>query len=113
MQYINEHIAPDALVLFIFVGTRGYYCDREYRVWGENVLHPLIVNSNTPEEILAGLKAKGITHLLIYHDLFEKWVKINFSEEKSRILEQFFRNKVMPLYYKNGFSVFALRNLLS
>jgi hypothetical protein len=110
MQYINNHLPSDAMILFIFLGTRGYYCDREYLVLGENALGRTIDDSKTPEEIYAGLKALGVTHLLIYHDLLERWVKNKFSEDKRRNLERFFKNYVRLLYYEKGFSVSILKN---
>jgi hypothetical protein len=30
MQYINSRLDPDAVVLFLFLGDRGYYCERKY-----------------------------------------------------------------------------------
>jgi hypothetical protein len=28
MQYINDNLPAESLILFIFLGNRGYYCDR-------------------------------------------------------------------------------------
>jgi len=30
LRYINENLHPNAKILFIHMGNRGYYCDREY-----------------------------------------------------------------------------------
>jgi hypothetical protein len=61
--YINGNLPEDALVSLIFLGNRGYYLDREY-VYGEEELLRVGREAETPEDILAGLRASGITHLL-------------------------------------------------
>jgi len=108
MKYANESLDPDAKLLFIFLGKRGYYCDREY-VFDMGMLKGLIKNSERPEDILEGFKKQGITHLMIYNYLFKRWVKNNFSEEKLFLTQRFFRDYVESLFNQNGFEVLSLR----
>ncbi len=105
LQYVNGHLPTDALILFVFMGKRGYYCDRQYVVSGEGRLKRLIHKAKTPEEILAGFKNQGFTHLFIYNPIFIKWVEENFEKGKKRMLEDFFIKHVKTLYHENGFSV--------
>ncbi|MBW1767099.1 MAG: phospholipid carrier-dependent glycosyltransferase [Deltaproteobacteria bacterium] len=109
MQYVNRHLSFDAQILFVFLGKRGYYCDRKY-VLGEGKLGRLVEKSNDPKEVLSELKGIGITNLLINYDIFQKWVKNNLTKEKQEVLKQFFEEYVRLLYYKDGFGVSALRN---
>ncbi|MBW1855322.1 MAG: hypothetical protein JRJ00_11715, partial [Deltaproteobacteria bacterium] len=109
MQYVNRHLSFDAQILFVFLGKRGYYCDRKY-VPGEGKLGRLVEKSNDPKEVLSELKGIGITNLLINYDIFQKWVKNNLTKEKQEVLKQFFEEYVRLLYYKDGFGVSALRN---
>jgi hypothetical protein len=111
LQYMDRHLPSKALVLFIFVGNRGYYCERDY-VFGEDLMREVFLASKSPEEMVRVLRDKGITHLLIYERLFEKWVRDNLSEGDRHVLSEFFKKYVRVLYYERGFSVSALGNLL-
>jgi len=111
IQYINKNLPSDANLLFIFLGKRGYYCERKY-VLGESTLWQLLEKSYTPEEVLTGLKNLGITHLFIYHNILEKWAKNNYHGDKEVLLQEFLKKYVKLLYYKNGFSVSILGNPL-
>ncbi|MBW1824543.1 MAG: glycosyltransferase family 39 protein, partial [Deltaproteobacteria bacterium] len=108
-KYINDNLDSDAKLLFIFLGKRGYYCDREY-VFDIGILERLIKSSESPEDILNGLDKQGITHILIYYHLFEKWMSDNFSEEKLFLTQRFFREHVELLFHENGFGVLNLRD---
>jgi len=113
MQYINKNLSPDARILFIFLGKRGYYCDRKYVFDMNNrksTLRQLVKKTNTPEKILLGLKGMGMTHLLINYDIFEKWVKTQFTPEDKEILNSFFKKYVKLLFFKKGYGVSRLEN---
>jgi 4-amino-4-deoxy-L-arabinose transferase-like glycosyltransferase len=110
MQYINEKVPHDALIMFIFLGDRGYYCDRNY-IFGEGIMGELISRAEQPEELAAKLKEKGVTHLLIGGFFFERWLRDNFSEKKQNLLQSFFSRDARSLYIKNGFSVFSIHAL--
>jgi hypothetical protein len=110
MKYINHHLEPNAVVYFIFLGKRGYYCEREYII-GIGLFKELIDKSNNSKDILQGFQQKGITHLLIYNYLFEKWAIDNFSAEKISLIETFYRESLTLLYFEKGFAVLALRDV--
>ena len=111
LQYMDRHLPTKALVLFIFVGNRGYYCERDY-IFGEDLKREVFLASKSPEEMLRVLRDKGITNLLIYERLFEKWIRDNLSEGDRHVVREFFKKYVRVLYYERGFSVSALENLL-
>jgi hypothetical protein len=112
MRFMNNHLPQDAKVMLIFLGSRGYYCDRDY-VYGDAALGPVFQGSNSAEEMHSKLKGMGITHLLIYDPLFGRWVNSNLKERRDKALSPFLLNYVKLVYYKNGFSVFALENVSS
>jgi hypothetical protein len=91
MQFINCNLPDTALVLFLFIGNRGYYCDRDY-VLGEEGFRNLVRESDRPDELWSGLKARGITHLLIYLQIYDKWVGGNFGPEESETLRGFHKD---------------------
>jgi hypothetical protein len=107
MEYINRHTDQDAKVYFIYNGKRGYYCDREY-IFGMNIMTGLIDGANGPEDIHAGFRRQGITHILIFFHLFDSWLHDNFSKEKTLLTQRFFRENSSTLFVENGFGVLAL-----
>ena len=113
MQYINKSLPSDSRILFIFLGKRGYYCEREYipdTASTANALHQLVKASNNPREVRLGLKKMGITHLIIQTRFFNRWLNDLFTTEERELLQWFFKDHVKLLYSKNEVEVFALQN---
>lgn len=113
MRYINENLPADARILFIYLGNRGYYCDRQYVFDMNNdrsTLLQLTRRSNDPETVFLGLKGMGITHLLIRYDIFDKWVKAKFAPDDKVILKAFFETYVKMLFFKWGYGISQLEN---
>lgn len=111
MQYVNQNLPPESRLLFIFLGKRGYYCDRDYipDTHGQvNRLYQLIKNSNSPDEVWLGLKKMGVTHLMIQIGIFNGWVNDLFDVEKRKFVREFFTKHVSLLYSANGVGVFRL-----
>ncbi|MDB9822153.1 glycosyltransferase family 39 protein [Deltaproteobacteria bacterium] len=109
LRYINDNLHTDAKLLFIFLGKRGYYCDREY-VFNMEMLKNLIDESMRPEEIIRVLSDRSITHLLVNYSLFERWMSDNFFGEKQKLTQQFFREHLKLLFYINGFGLLELKS---
>jgi len=112
MRFINTYLPQDSKVMMVFLGGRGYYCERSY-VHGEEALDSVFLNSNDAQQMHSKLKNMGITHLLIYEPLFGRWVSSNLEEEAEKSLKPFFLNYAKLVYYHKGFSVFALGNVSS
>lgn len=111
MQYVNKNLSMGSRLLFIFLGKRGYYCDRDYipDTQGQvNRLYKLIKNSNSPDEVWLGLKKMGVTHLMIQIGVFNGWVNDLFDVEKQKFVKEFFTKHVSLLYSENGVGVFRL-----
>jgi 4-amino-4-deoxy-L-arabinose transferase-like glycosyltransferase len=105
LQYVNGQLPADALIMFVFSGKRGYYCDRPYVVSGELRLRRIFHKAKSPKEVLAAFKRGGFTHLFINNAIFIKWVEDNFEKGKKAILEDLFTKHIKTLYHENGFSV--------
>ncbi|MBW2005071.1 MAG: glycosyltransferase family 39 protein [Deltaproteobacteria bacterium] len=113
LRYINKNLPEDTRILFIFLGNRGYYCNREYVFDMKNntsTLRQLVKKSDKPEEIVGGLKEMGITHLFINDDIFDRWVKNSFTIKEQELLKGFFEKYVKLLYFKWGYGVSQLEN---
>jgi len=111
MQYVNKNLPPESRLLFIFLGKRGYYCDRDYipDTQGQvNRLYQLIKKSNSPHEVWRDFEKMRITHLIIQIGIFNGWVNDLFDVEKRKLVKEFFTKHVSLLYSANGVGVFRL-----
>lgn len=108
LKYINENLALDSKIFFIYLGKRGYYCDREY-FFNPGLLHRIILKANDSEEILTEFQKRGFTHLLVLFPLFDEWVKNNCSIDKQKLVEAFFKEFTAPVFYKNGVGLHILK----
>ena len=111
MKFMSNNLPSDALVMFVFLGKRGYYCNREFVPDTETrikKIYRLIKNSKEPDDIRLSLSGEGITHLAIHIDLFERWVSRMFKKEKHELLNEFFRTRTRLLYSGSGVAVFEI-----
>jgi 4-amino-4-deoxy-L-arabinose transferase-like glycosyltransferase len=108
VKYINQELDANAKILFVLVGNRGYYCDRQY-THDMGILQRSISISEKAENIGEALKKKGITHLFIGYRFFKKWMDDNFTEEKKALTQTFFNERTILLYSENGFGVLVVK----
>jgi len=108
IQYINHNLPEDSLVYFLFLGNRGYYSDREYLL-GEDLLAGILRESAGPAEISTRLRQRGVTHLLLCHPIFEKWIRQNYPDDRLKLLNEFFTTHTKALFIENGFVVLGLK----
>ncbi|MBF0224833.1 MAG: phospholipid carrier-dependent glycosyltransferase [Desulfobacterales bacterium] len=111
MMYINKKLPNDALVLLIYLGGRGYYCDRNYIPDIKDhatLLHNIIKATGDAQGILNYYKIKNITHIVIQTYFFNRRVNELFSNEDKLKIEDFFRNYTTLLYSKNHVAIFKL-----
>ena len=101
LKYINTKVSTDAKIFFIYLGKRGYYCNRNYE-FNQGFLHDLIFKARTPGDIFEGFRKKGFTHLLIFGPVFDKWVTDNCSMGKQKLIGIFFREYTVSIFYRNG-----------
>jgi hypothetical protein len=111
LRYINKNLPEDTRILFIFLGNRGYYCNREYIFDMNNnrsMLRQFLKMSDSAEDLLLRLKRMEITHLLISYDIFNRWEKNSFTIKEQELLKRFFEKHVRLLYFKWGYGVSRL-----
>ncbi|RLB40549.1 MAG: hypothetical protein DRH20_01125 [Deltaproteobacteria bacterium] len=107
MRYMSKALPRDARVLFLFVGKRGYYCDRDYVLF-EGAFKRAVTRGGSPREICRGLQLAGVSHLLVFEPLPNRWVLDNFRGDRLKRIRKFFERYVRGLYCRNGFCVAAL-----
>lgn len=105
IKYANENLPADAKILCFFLGNRSYYSDREM-LFDYSILMHSIKNENM---ISSDLRNKGITHLLIWHDMFNNWANNNFNTNEKDLLSKFFKENTTLLYSKGGHGLYELK----
>jgi hypothetical protein len=105
--FINKSVSSNALIMFIFVGSRGYYCDRNY-VFGEQLLKDVFLKPGHEKAIQAKLAEMKVTHLLVNLHLFNQWFHDNIPPEKMKPVTFFFDHYSQLLFIENGFGVFVV-----
>jgi hypothetical protein len=106
-DYAAHHLRHDSIILGQFLGNRRYYSRRQI-VLDDALIKRLIDRHKSEHAVVAALSARGITHLMVRHDLFEKWVLDNFDPSELSILKAFFSNHLTPLYTNAGYVLYKL-----
>lgn len=112
MVFMNENLPEDARVLFIFIGNRGYYCDREYiydMQGTRSSFEDLVNGSMDAFEVNRELGLRGTTHMLVDVGVFERWAGEKFDSEKIGLIQDFLTNHARLIHLENGYAVLALR----
>jgi hypothetical protein len=112
-QYVNLHLPKEAKIYFIFMGRRGYYCDRSY--FHDPGEHPwflvsILKEAQGPEGVYDGLTKAGITHLLAREDLWRRFLSDNITPEQHKMWEFFAARHLVGLYRNGDYSVYELRS---
>ena len=105
IRFANQTLSKDAKILALFIGSRGYYFDREL-FFGQGWFKRQIKNANSPNAIKTSLKKNGITHLLLRNDLFSNWLDTVFSSNKKKIFLSFLNDNATILHSHAGYSLF-------
>jgi len=112
IQFINANLAADSKILFVLIGNRGYYCDRDYMpdmVRNRSLIESLLKEHERPAVIWRELRKRHITHLLININLFRKWAIATLDQEQRARLKRFFLGYAKLLYLDNGYGLYRLR----
>jgi hypothetical protein len=111
MRYINENLPRDSKIFLMFTGRRGYYLDRSYyceRSFGMNTAKGIVEASKSKEGLQSYLNSLGCTHILIRSDLFDKYLRDNFSNEVIIGFIDEIRKYWKLVCVSNGFAVYAI-----
>jgi len=111
-EYMDQHLSKDAKILFVFIGKRGYYCDREYIPDnGKNIrlLYALSQKNEDATKVISEIKRMGITHLLINNALVKQQIQNDLDDEKMKLFYDFFYQYTKSKFDKRGFSLYELK----
>ncbi|WP_300666971.1 glycosyltransferase family 39 protein [Desulfoluna sp.] len=112
-QYVNQALEPDALLYFIYLGKRGYYCDIPYVPdSGGTHLDRLLHEGGalrTPKAMADYLKRKGLTHLVINMQVAWPFLQENGRPGDAEALNRFLMSETRQVFSGRGVYVFALK----
>jgi hypothetical protein len=77
-------------------------------IFGDGFFRTTVMRAETPENILADLKKRKITHLLIRYDIFSHWTNQQLNEGSKKILGNFFETHAHGLFSKAGYGLYQL-----
>ncbi|MBW2146065.1 MAG: phospholipid carrier-dependent glycosyltransferase [Deltaproteobacteria bacterium] len=100
MSYANAHLPEDTRILFLFMGNRGYYCERDYvydTYFSGESFRRVIASSCSADDILKYLESQRITHILLNKRLTLDFFHNNLQPEKERNLHYFLKKYVEPV----------------
>ena len=111
LQFINQRLPSTAKVYFLFMGRRVYYCEREYFHDGTEVAWTLIRAIRAAREvddIYAGLRKKGLTHLLVRDGLLLGFLNENLTVEQKKLWVSFANLYLQGLFHSRGYYVYQI-----
>lgn len=106
-QYINANLPKDAKIFGLMMGNRRYYCDREM-ITDENILRTAVNSALSSTEIQKYLVGIGLTHIVMDNNIYSFWSNGVFTEEKKKILRDFWDQHSRLLFDKYGYSVYEI-----
>jgi 4-amino-4-deoxy-L-arabinose transferase-like glycosyltransferase len=112
-QYINRELLPATKIYLLFVGRRGYYCEREYFHDGGELpgfLLRAIQSAKEPADVARRLKARQLTHLLVRDDLLIRFLRDNLDPAQQRLWDAFTAKHLKSLFRDRGYSVLQLHD---
>jgi hypothetical protein len=110
-EFINQALPPSAKIYLLFVGRRGYYCEREYFHDGGELpalLQTSIASATDPVELAEILKRSRITHLMVRTDLLARYLIENLSPAKIALWNEFARGRLSLNFHHRGYALYRL-----
>lgn len=111
MKFINKHLPEDAKIMFLFMGKRGYYCNREYIYDAHlsgTMLKDIIQRSKSSNDIEAALKNIRITHMLMNVRLTKQFLHNNLEEDKMALFRSFMRDNARLIFAHDRYFLYEL-----
>ena len=87
-DYINRETPARAKIYLLFIGRRGYYCERDYFHDGGDLpgfLLGAIRAAKNAEQIEQSFRQKQITHLMAREDLLAGFLTNNLTPDQTRL----------------------------
>ena len=106
IQYANQTLPRESIILSLFLGDRSYYSDNRM-IFDQNVFKKTVKQSSECIDIIENLKKNDFTHIILNFEIFNSWVKSQFSRtEKKRVNE--FLKSIELIFSKDGYCFYKL-----
>ncbi len=102
ITYANQHLPATARILLLFNGNRIYYIDRD-TISDTELFRQVVRAGRSPEAVRDELTRRGISHLLVGVERFNRWAETQFGEREKRILQELFQGHFKGLHQSHGY----------
>ena len=112
VKYINKNLPDNVRISLMFIGRRGYYLDKPYyheASFGMNTINGMVSASRSKQDFQAYLHVLDCTHILMRIDLFNKYLRDNFSEVTTIRFLDLVKEYWNPIYESNGYVIIKLK----
>jgi hypothetical protein len=110
-EYINSRLPANAKVYLLFIGRRGYYCNRDYFHDGGELpafLQTTIISAPNSAHIAHTLQGAGITHLMVRTDLLARYLVENLPPAKISLWNEFAQSWLSLKFHERGYALYHL-----
>jgi hypothetical protein len=110
-EYINGHLPGTAKIYLLFIGRRGYYCERNYFHDGGELpafLQGAIFSAQDPAQVEHVLRRQGITHLMVRTDLLARYLVENLAPAKIALWNEFAVSRLSLKFQEGGYALYHL-----
>jgi len=111
MKYINQFTPDNAKIRLLLLAGRGYYLDRIYEddsSMGMAFISSLVRASSDDRTFQGYIDSLDYTHLLLRIDMFDKFLRDNYSAETTKQFLQQLKRSTEIIYNANGYAVVRL-----
>jgi len=111
IRYINDTLPQDARVFLMFLGGRGYYLERDYwhePSFGMNSLKEMVQSSKSEEDFQSVMQKIAYTHVLLRTDMFDKFLRDNYSREEIVLFFNRVKRYWKPLFGAGLYAVYEI-----
>jgi hypothetical protein len=101
----------DAKIYLLFIGRRGYYCERDYFHDGGELpafLLGAIQSAGEPAQVEGVLRREGITHLMVRTDLLARYLVNNLPPAKITLWNAFATSRLSLDFQDSGYALYQL-----
>ena len=105
-QYANQNLPENAKIFGLYLGNRGYYCDKDIR-FSIGKLQNAAEVAVSGRDVAETLRAEGFTHLMVNYSLFNYWVN-KYPLHDRIVLKDFFENHMTKKFSRDGYGLLRL-----
>jgi hypothetical protein len=107
IQFANATLAEEAKIFCLFLGNRSYYSDREM-VFGDYYFEEFVKTADSAVSIVAEFKKRGITHVLVKYDIFNRWSRQQFDARQKKTIVTLFKSHADLVFNSGGYGLYQL-----